>query len=220
MRGCAVVDQSKVELLPCPFCGQSDFLVERLDNSSSMVICQGMVSEYAACLAQGPVGIQDDDGEDQPGKAAAIREWNCRATRSAQAEHEFTRAVAAEIGPSAYERLLTEPAATQAEPDLIVRCRNRNGEVLPVEEMDTSTWFDSLPNGTVVELFRRPAQASPQQAQADLVEALRTEALRLCDAIENINDLPPVKYALQAGRAVNKVRDAAAALSAQGGVDV
>ncbi len=76
------------ELLPCPFCGQSDFLVERLDNSSSIVICQGMVSEYAACLAQGPVGIQDDDGEDQPGKAAAIREWNGRAFRPAHTEQQ------------------------------------------------------------------------------------------------------------------------------------
>jgi len=54
-------------------------------------------------------------------------------------------------------------------------------------------------------------------AQTGLVEALRTEALGLCDAVENIDDLPPVKYALQAGRAVNKVRDAVAALSALGG---
>lgn len=74
------------ELLPCPFCGKSDFLVERLDYSSSMVICQGMVTEYSACLAQGPVGVQDDNGEDQPGKAAAIREWNRRATRATQNE--------------------------------------------------------------------------------------------------------------------------------------
>lgn len=67
------------ELKACPFCGQSDFLIERLDNCSSVVICQGMVDEHSACLAQGPVAIQDDDGEEQPGRAAAIREWNTRA---------------------------------------------------------------------------------------------------------------------------------------------
>lgn len=67
------------QLLPCPFCGNSDAFVERLDNSSSMVICQGMVDENSACMARGPVGIQDDDGEEQPGYAAAVREWNARA---------------------------------------------------------------------------------------------------------------------------------------------
>ncbi len=66
-------------LLPCPFCGQSDFLVERLDYSASVVICQGMLDEHSACLARGPVGLQDDDEEDQPGYAAAVREWNARA---------------------------------------------------------------------------------------------------------------------------------------------
>lgn len=69
----------KPQLLPCPFCGKSDAFVERLDSSSSMVICQGMVDEYSACMARGPVGIQDDDGEEQPGYAAAVREWNARA---------------------------------------------------------------------------------------------------------------------------------------------
>lgn len=76
------------ELKPCPFCGQSEFLIERLDYSSSVVICQGMLDEHSACLAQGPVGVQDDDGEDQPGKAAAIREWNSRAIRPAQTEQQ------------------------------------------------------------------------------------------------------------------------------------
>lgn len=69
----------KPQLLPCPFCGKSDAFVERLDSSSSMVICQGMVDEYSVCMARGPVGIQDDDGEEQPGYAAAVREWNARA---------------------------------------------------------------------------------------------------------------------------------------------
>jgi hypothetical protein len=59
------------------------------------------------------------------------------------------------------------------------------------------------------------AQTAPQPEQSGLVEALRTEALGLCDVVEKINSLSPVTYALQAGRAINKVRDAAAALSAQ-----
>ncbi|KAB0549776.1 hypothetical protein F7R01_00700 [Pseudomonas argentinensis] len=70
---------SDQQLLPCPFCGKNDALVERLDNSSSMVICQAMLDEHSACMARGPVGIQDDDGEEQPGYAAAVREWNARA---------------------------------------------------------------------------------------------------------------------------------------------
>jgi len=70
------------ELLPCPFCGKSEFLVERLDNSASVVICQSLVDEHSACLARGPVGVQDDDGEDQPGYAAAVREWNKRAQQA------------------------------------------------------------------------------------------------------------------------------------------
>lgn len=68
------------QLKACPFCNNStDFLFERVDLSSSVVICQGMVGEHSACLARGPVGVQDDDGEEQPGMAAAIREWNSRA---------------------------------------------------------------------------------------------------------------------------------------------
>lgn len=43
-----------------------------------MVVCSGRIDEYYACLARGPVGIQDDDGESQPGRAAAIRGWNLR----------------------------------------------------------------------------------------------------------------------------------------------
>ena len=66
------------KLKACPFCGQSDFLIKQLDGCSSVVICQGMVDEYSACLARGPVAIQDDDGEEQPGRDAAIRDWNTR----------------------------------------------------------------------------------------------------------------------------------------------
>lgn len=70
---------------------------------------------------------------------------------------------------------------------------------------------------------RRAMLAALEQPAPDvsvLVEALQKEATSLCDAVENINDLPPVMYALKAGAAVNKVRDAVAALAAhrkQGG---
>lgn len=45
--------------------------------------------------------------------------------------------------------------------------------------------------------------------------SLVKKALELCDAIENKGDLPPMKYALRAGRLVNEVRDLA---NATGGV--
>ena len=73
------------ELLPCPFCGQQDAFVEQLDSDASVVICQGMVDEHSACLARGPVGVQQSDMEDQPGRDTAITEWNRRA-QPAEAE--------------------------------------------------------------------------------------------------------------------------------------
>lgn len=74
----------KIELLPCPFCGQQDAFAEQLDSDASVVICQGRIDEYSACLARGPVGVQESDDEDQPGKDAAIREWNHRAAIAQQ----------------------------------------------------------------------------------------------------------------------------------------
>lgn len=68
-----------VALAHCPFCGQQDALVEQLDSDASVVICQGRISEHSACLARGPVGVQQDDCEDQPGYDKAVEEWNRRA---------------------------------------------------------------------------------------------------------------------------------------------
>lgn len=66
------------ELKPCPFCGGTDTFVERLDYSAAYVQCDSSIGEHCACLARGPVGVQDDDGEEIPGGAAAIRAWNRR----------------------------------------------------------------------------------------------------------------------------------------------
>ena len=67
------------ELKPCPFCGGTEAFVERLDYSAAYVQCDSSIGEHCACLARGPVGVQDDDGEETPGGAAAIRAWNRRA---------------------------------------------------------------------------------------------------------------------------------------------
>lgn len=71
------------DLLPCPFCGGTDAFVERLDYSASYVQCDSSIDEHSVCLARGPVGVQDDDGEEIPGAAAAIRAWNEQAARRA-----------------------------------------------------------------------------------------------------------------------------------------
>ncbi|MDD2113777.1 Lar family restriction alleviation protein [Pseudomonas asiatica] len=67
------------KLCPCPFCGQQDAFVEQLDSDASVVICQGRVDKYSACLARGPVGVRQHEGEDQPGHDQAVKEWNKRA---------------------------------------------------------------------------------------------------------------------------------------------
>ncbi|MCO7610951.1 Lar family restriction alleviation protein [Pseudomonas chlororaphis] len=70
-----------VSLLPCPFCGQQDFLIERLDSDASVVICQGLTGPHEACLARGPVGVAQDEGEEQPGRDKAVELWNARAAQ-------------------------------------------------------------------------------------------------------------------------------------------
>ncbi|WPO32056.1 Lar family restriction alleviation protein [Pseudomonas sp. BO3-4] len=67
------------ELLPCPFCSQQDFLIERLDSDASVVICQGLTGPHEACLARGPVGVAQNEGEEQPGRDKAVDLWNARA---------------------------------------------------------------------------------------------------------------------------------------------
>ncbi|WP_027854404.1 hypothetical protein [Marinobacterium litorale] len=42
-------------------------------------------------------------------------------------------------------------------------------------------------------------------------DQLKAMALRLCDAVENMDELPPTKYALKCGRLVNQIRQQATA---------
>lgn len=71
--------QMAAQLSPCPHCGQQDAFVEQLDSDASVVICQGRIDEHSACLARGPVGVQQHECEDQPGYDQAVKEWNKRA---------------------------------------------------------------------------------------------------------------------------------------------
>lgn len=73
------------KILPCPFCGGTETFVERLDYSAAYVQCDSRIDEHSACLARGPIGVQDDDGEEIPGAAAAIRAWNNQAALTAKA---------------------------------------------------------------------------------------------------------------------------------------
>lgn len=74
------MNKDDAKLLPCPFCGGTDAFVERLDYTASYVHCDSDVGHGCACMARGPISVQDDDGEEQPGKAGAIAAWNLRAT--------------------------------------------------------------------------------------------------------------------------------------------
>ncbi|MFZ5935053.1 hypothetical protein ACOKS3_09465 [Pseudomonas sp. HS6-2] len=75
-----------VKLQPCPYCGQQDAFVEQLDSDASVVICQGRTGKHSACLARGPVGVQQHECEDQPGHDQAVQEWNNRAAPQPHAE--------------------------------------------------------------------------------------------------------------------------------------
>lgn len=67
------------ELKPCPFCGKSDAFVERLDHTACFVQCEGRVGSTEVCGMRGPIGVQEGDDEEMPGRAAAVRAWNERA---------------------------------------------------------------------------------------------------------------------------------------------
>jgi hypothetical protein len=75
-------ERAAPELLPCPFCGGTDVYVERNDYTSAYVQCDSRVGPYSACLARGPIAVQDSDDEDVPGAAGAIEAWNKQSRRA------------------------------------------------------------------------------------------------------------------------------------------
>lgn len=97
------------ELLPCPFCGQQDFLIERLDSDASVVICQGMTGPHEACLARGPVGVAQNEDEEQPGRDKAVELWNARAE-----QHQGAPAVSIPEGYCLMPRRLTAENGAKA----------------------------------------------------------------------------------------------------------
>lgn len=72
---------AEAELLPCPFCGGTDAFIERLNYEAAYVQCDSSINEHDACLARGPIGVQEDEDDEIPGAAAAIRAWNEQSAR-------------------------------------------------------------------------------------------------------------------------------------------
>ena len=121
------------ELLPCPFCGKMDFLIERLDSDGSVVICQGLTGPHEACLARGPVGVAQDEGEEQPGRDKAVELWNARAD-----QHQGEPVAYAD--PRSFENL---------------KSFGRLGGIYLHE------WMWAEPEPGMVPLYTRPAQGEP-----------------------------------------------------------
>lgn len=88
------------KLLPCPFCGGTEAYVERLDYSAAYVQCDSDVGDGCSCQARGPIAVQDDDDEEVPGGAGAVRAWNQRATPAPQAAPSGWQLVPKELTPA------------------------------------------------------------------------------------------------------------------------
>lgn len=169
------------ELLPCPFCGQQDFLVERLDSDASVVICQGLTGPHEACLARGPVGVAQDEGEEQPGRDKAVELWNARAEQ----HRGEPVALPARKNPSAYPLpmdaargygwnacldeieklgpLYTHPAPVQGEPVAWLNTATGAVTASPVQVMD---WDDK--SEPVQALYTHADPAEVEQLQGSL----------------------------------------------------
>jgi hypothetical protein len=98
--------QAGAELLPCPFCGGTETFVERLSYSAAYVQCDSSVNEYDTCGARSPIGVAEDDDQNFPGEAAAIRAWNEQAARSAPAPSQSAPLDDLETYPSPHGTLI------------------------------------------------------------------------------------------------------------------
>ncbi|WP_317002385.1 hypothetical protein RYH72_003059 [Pseudomonas syringae pv. actinidiae] len=149
------------ELLPCSFCGQQDAFVEQLDSDASVVICQGLVGEHAACLARGPVGLREHELEDQPGRNAAVREWNRRA-QPADLHAPFPG-----YPPVPDDRKL--PADQQGEP--VAYWADAYGNTIQADHKSHNLRVGGTP-AMVVERYITPLYAQPATAKVVLPERL------------------------------------------------
>lgn len=71
------------------------------------------------------------------------------------------------------------------------------------EVFDDNPCFDGCgPNEEVEPLYTHPAPPS-----VAVPEGWKAKVIELCSAVENDDDLPPVKYALKCGRLINEVKD-------------
>lgn len=115
--------QAGEKLSPCPFCGQQDAFVEQLDSDASVVICQGRIDEHSACLARGPVGVQQHECEGQPGHDQAVKEWNKRAAAQLHAD------------PGEVEQLRRElDLRTQERDKFLAWCRDARAEATKLRD--------------------------------------------------------------------------------------
>lgn len=71
-----------------------------------------------------------------------------------------------------------------------------------------SIQHDNLPREVLAERVCEDALGHISELLAQ-VDRLRELSLKLCDAVENNDDLPPIKYALKCGFLVNQTRKAA-----------
>jgi len=191
-------------LAPCPFCGGTEAFVERADYSSAFVVCDSRVDEHSVCMARGPIAVQDDDGEEIPGQAGAIREWNRRAalanqpapTVPADARLREQLALKERSLEIACSVIAHQPAQEQAEPvawAVVVGENMQNTIWITVDkeeaqceyEASTEGGFESVYN--LVPLFRAAQQepvAAPQQEEAPGAdEVTDTQRLDMIGAI-------------------------------------
>lgn len=67
------------ELSPCPFCGESDVFVERIELNSCAVKCNRCGAYGPECETENEADLDEEGVNDyDPGEPAAKRAWNDR----------------------------------------------------------------------------------------------------------------------------------------------
>lgn len=180
------------ELLPCPFCGQQDFLIERLDSDASVVICQGLTGPHEACLARGPVGVAQDEGEEQPGHDKAIELWNARAEQHQGETDNYPPCDYCGITPD-HHPWHGSGLLNGVENRHIHACDGCRGK-LPLHPgqhegepiawvVGSAIWWNKHQAEVDAKLVGEPAIPLGRLADAGEVERLRESLLRICTAL-------------------------------------